>query len=267
VVVVNGIEGKEYRRVSGRTQMVNAPPIFSPDSKRVAYYAEGGGKALIVVDAAEGKEYEGIGLDTLVFSPDSKRVAYLAQRSYEKWVAVVDGVEGKEYEEMVADTLVFSPDSQRVAYATGSAVVVDGVEKKEGGEIGSGTLLFSPDSQRLAYWVSRGKKVGGVVVDGVAGKEYERIAVATPVFSPDSKHMAYGALTGGKFLIVVDGVEGNERDFEGFFNVRDSFNVKGITLVFDSPTQFHAYALRGKAELVRVDVEIGTVAAEPSVPK
>ena len=51
----------------------------------------------MVVDGVEGKEYDGIGQGSLVFSPDSKRVAYAAQRGG-KQLVVVDGVEGKEYD-------------------------------------------------------------------------------------------------------------------------------------------------------------------------
>ncbi len=70
LVVVDGVEGKEYDRIGQGTL------VFSPDSKRVAYGARRGDKQLVVVDGVEGKEYDGIGQGTLVFSPDSKRVAY-----------------------------------------------------------------------------------------------------------------------------------------------------------------------------------------------
>ena len=51
-----------------------------------------------------------------------------------------------------------------------------------------------------------------VVVDGVEGKEYDGIGKGTLVFSPDSKRVAYEAQRGGKWLVVVDGVEGKEYD-------------------------------------------------------
>jgi hypothetical protein len=265
VVVVDGVEGKEYGLVSDTTQMVTSPPLFSPNSQCVAYHAQRGGKPLIVVDGVETKQYCGIVRDTLTFSPDSKHVAYGACLGGEwrrKWGVVVDGVEGKDYEGIGEESLIFSPDSKRMAYAAARGgkgfVVVDGVEREEGGAIGRGALLFSPDGQRMAYVARRGKKFWAVVVDGVEGKEYEGVTAGTPVFSPDSKHVVYGALAGDKFLFVVDGVEVQATEFAGILT------VNGTALVFDSPTQFHAYALGGK----RVDVEIsgsagGTATSAP----
>ncbi len=73
------------------------------------------------------------------------------------------------------------------------------------------------------------------------------------VFSSDSKRVAYGIQRGGKQLFVVDGVEGKEYDWL----------LKASRLVFDSPSQIHILAGRGD-ELLRVEVEIVTAAAEPS---
>jgi len=52
-----------------------------------------------VVDEVEGKPYEGIGL-VPVFSPDSRHVAYVAQSGKGQCV-VVDGREGKGYDSIV----------------------------------------------------------------------------------------------------------------------------------------------------------------------
>jgi len=86
----------------------------------------------VVVDGAEGKEYDGFAV--LIFSPDGQRVAYAAGRGG-KWLLVVDGVEGKEYNRLGKGSLIFSPDGRRVAYMAGRGekpfVVVDGVEGKE----------------------------------------------------------------------------------------------------------------------------------------
>ena len=73
--------------------------------------------------------------------------------------------------------------------------------------------------------------------------------------SPDSKRVAYAARRGDKWWVVVDGVEGKE--YDGF--------VKGTRLVFDSPSQLHILAVRGRRQFLRVEVEIVMPAAEPSV--
>jgi len=49
---MDGKKGKLYDGVTG--------PIFSPDSKRVAYGAFLEGKGFVVVDGEEGKSYDGI---------------------------------------------------------------------------------------------------------------------------------------------------------------------------------------------------------------
>jgi hypothetical protein len=71
-----------------------------------------GGKWFVVVDGKEGKEYDGIAKGTPIFSPDSKHLAYLARRG-EKWFVVIDGEEGKEYDGfLLGSKLVFdSPKS------------------------------------------------------------------------------------------------------------------------------------------------------------
>jgi hypothetical protein len=62
---------------------------------------------LVVVDGLGGNEYEGIIVPIPLFSPDSKVVAYAAQRAG-KWVIVAGGVEGKEYDGLLKNgRLVF----------------------------------------------------------------------------------------------------------------------------------------------------------------
>ena len=226
VVVVDGVEGKEYLQLA-------SPPTFSPDSKRVAYGAivrrsivSGSCKAVVVVDGVEGKEYPLV-TSPPIFSPDSRRVAYAAMVRGKapcivpgdfagthrggKWAVVVDGVEGKEYD-----------DVQDVG--------------------------FSPDTSRLTYAARRDKK-WVVVEEVVEGKEYDDIFLANlaglasaQVLSPDGKHAAYMAKRGNKWLLVVDGVERKEYDFL-------------FPPVFDSPTWLHAVALRHQ-EFFRLEMQI-----------
>lgn len=179
---------------------VTASIVVSPDSKRVAYGAQEGGKQLVVVvvDAQEGKAYDGIP-DVLIFSPDSKRVAYVAAKGGKRLV-VVDGQEGSEYD-VVGTVLIFSPDSKRVAYAAQKGgkwlVVVDGQEGREYDVIGAGTLIFSPDSRRVAYGAQKGEK-WLVVVDGQEGNEYDGFLNGSKLVfdSSDSLHILALVLTG-----------------------------------------------------------------------
>lgn len=54
-------------------------PIFSPDSKRVAYTANVGKELFVIVDGEEGKRYDTIVKDSLIFNPDDPdSIRYLA---------------------------------------------------------------------------------------------------------------------------------------------------------------------------------------------
>jgi len=99
--VVDGKEGKQYDEIGIVCYFDLFAVVFthsftfSPDSKRVAYWAKAGDKEFAVVDGKEGKQY-GL-MYFLTFSPDSKRVAYVAKAGL-KYLVVVDGKEGKLYD-------------------------------------------------------------------------------------------------------------------------------------------------------------------------
>jgi len=289
-VVVDDKEGKQYDRIAAGTL------VFSPDSTRVAYVGmsvTSGQQACAVVDAVEGKWYPAV--NKPIFSPDSKHVAYLTGqkqqnvplagmlpgsgfivvdgkevRQFDKanafvwspdsahWacditvgnqhLVVQDGVDGKPYEWILCPP-IFSPDSKHLAYivrAEGKEMVVkDGVEEKGYDRISPKvdnvtgarniTMVFSPDGQHLAY-AAQDFEGFFVVQDGVEGKKYAGGA-SLPIFSPDSKHTAYIA-TGatGASCLVQDGVEGPKY-----------WSISQITFSPDSSRL--AYAAAGKSDM------------------
>jgi hypothetical protein len=204
---------QEFPAGTAEIHIIPATVRISPDSKRVAYVARCGNTSLAVVDGIAGKDYDGLGVNSLIFSPDSKRVAYAAKQG-NNWLAVVDTAEGKEYDGL--RSLSFSPDSQRVAYAANRGrnwvVVVDGVEGKEYDRIGD--IAFSPARKRVGYAACRGNN-WLAVVDGVEGKEYDLIGHASLLFSPDGLRVAYTARRGQNWFVVADGVEGKLYDALG----------------------------------------------------
>ena len=74
--------------------------------------------------------------------------------------------------------------------------------------IGVSCLLFAcgDEAQR------EGKKIKLVTREISLGKIHRRNVSETPVVSPNSNRVAYVAGRGGKFFVVVDGVEGKAYD-------------------------------------------------------
>lgn len=217
-VVVDGEAGKEYDEV------VSGSLMFSPDSRHTGYIARDGQKFRRVLDGREGPAYDAI--QAYVFSPDSQHTAYLTMDNRTGARVIVDAAEGREYEFVWKDTLTFSPDSKRVAYIgrrgekgkKGAPVPADGIPRggwrlvvdgKEGKsyELAHHPLTFSPDSRRIAYFVTTSAGAS-VVVDGKEGPVYESLMLPGVVFSPDSQHFAYGARKGTSSVMVADGAEG-----------------------------------------------------------
>jgi roadblock/LC7 domain-containing protein len=81
-------------------------PVFSPDSKRVAYQALKVRNVHVVVDGTESEAWEGIGAGPM-FSSDGRHVAYTAERG-RKSVVVVDGAaSAQQYDSLIASQQMF----------------------------------------------------------------------------------------------------------------------------------------------------------------
>ncbi|MBI5118773.1 PD40 domain-containing protein [Candidatus Poribacteria bacterium] len=94
VLVLDGVESKShnYHWYSS----VLSRPVFSPDSKHVAYLAQDQqtNEYYVVLDGQAGKRYESIRYGSLMFSPDSKHPAYIVED--DDSFVVIDGIEGTE---------------------------------------------------------------------------------------------------------------------------------------------------------------------------
>jgi hypothetical protein len=194
VCVVGGKAGGSYDAVRN--------PVFSEDSKRIAYAGQLGAKWVVVVDGRSSKQYDEVGIP--VFSTNGKRVAFAA-RVGAKWRVITDKTKETEYDSL--GTVVLSPDGQRMAFCVKRGeewfMVVDGVEKGPFFDIQR--PCFSPDSKRLAYTIKRGDQ-WIVTVDGAESAPYRGVTGA--LFSPDSLRVAFGAGNGAGAVVVLDGVEG-----------------------------------------------------------
>jgi len=229
VVVIDGVESKPYDSIAPQK------PVFSPDSKRVAYIAQigpgdprfGSTEQFVVLNGEAGKHYGNI-WPYVMFSPDSQHVIYIAANESSRpgmagaqYFLVEDGKEGKTYTGngyiTPQQNITFSPDCKRLAFTVwdGKQVtpVIDGMEGKPYESVAEHSFVFSPDSKHIAFLAGQTKK-SFFVVDGVAGKEFdssERSGEDPPfIFSPNGKRSAYRAKHGNKYLAVIDGVEGKE---------------------------------------------------------
>lgn len=107
----------------------------------------------VVFDHRPGKHYGAIGANSIVFSPDSKRWAYYAEDSAGLRV-VLDGEEQPIFDAVQKGSLVFSPDSSQFAYIAARKgthyLVLNGKEQAIPGLLPM-PPVFSPDGKHLVY--------------------------------------------------------------------------------------------------------------------
>ncbi len=178
-----------------------ARPVYSPDSRRLAYAGGFNGLRCLVVDGRRGQLFESVG--DPVFSPDGKIVA-CAVRDKGKWGVMTGASTYGGYDDV--GKLVYSPDGLHLAHRARTGAKAFVVRDKEALATFEEVRdpVFSPAGGRLAYAARAGKE-WLVVCDERKSKGYAD--VGTPVFSPDGKRVAWRAVQGGKPLIVCDGKE------------------------------------------------------------
>ncbi|MBU1102683.1 hypothetical protein KJ853_03460 [Patescibacteria group bacterium] len=93
--------------------IMDAPPLFSPDSSRVVFRAQRQGKYFIVENEQEDKAYDYV--YPPIFSKDGRNIAYMAKQGLKKTV-VVNGVESKIYDDIDRNSLSFSEDGKKIMY-------------------------------------------------------------------------------------------------------------------------------------------------------
>lgn len=206
LLVVDGQKKVEFNYISGDFFLSRV--VFSPDSKRVAYYGYADGKRGVFVNGEGDQHYEtpvGANVTGIVFSPDSKRVAFKCAAGYGSNYISIDGINGKRYD-YVTNPL-FSTDGRRVAYIAKKNnryfPVIDGKEEPQSCDTMS--INLSPDNSRIMYMGKRGDKYA-LIVDGQEGTLCDEIQDA--IFSPDGKRVAYMAREGKQWFAVVDGKRG-----------------------------------------------------------
>ncbi len=191
---------------------------FSSDGRRFAWFADLIDRGVAIVeDDLAGPSFKAVG--TPVFSPDSRRLAYVAQTFAGNWTLVVDGVAADDLRATDAGVPVFSPDSRHVAVAFSHdeggvfhrrhlvRMIQDGVPLLDvPGDVACQHVAFSPDGQRLGWWVQSGPETTVMVnLDSVASVGQ---IVGYQVFT-SSGRFAFAATTPGKGATVyIDGLAG-----------------------------------------------------------
>ena len=202
-------------------------PLFSPDGIRVAYAARRGKEdAVVILDGEAGPPFASI-VAGPVFSPDSRHLAF-AVVDAGGLALVVDGktigrgpLAGTDF---IRD-LTFAPDNTRLAYigVTGGnlwdqgmtararrRVYVDGIAGAEYDVPYLGGLRFSRDGKHLVYVVGgfadQSRTVAFVVANGSEGKRYDEIFGA-PRFDEGERAVRYTAQLGRSFYAVRTLVE------------------------------------------------------------
>jgi hypothetical protein len=213
-VVRDGVAGPAYDWVI--PDSISAPSNLS----HLGFAFQVGDDVSVMIDGKiVGHGYYGIGGDRILFSGDGMHYAYRARRGTRQtgdFVMVRDGVEGKPYQ---ASQPVprFSPDGNHLLYVAApaqmkSCLVVDEKEGPTLEAISAPSAIFSPDSRRNACAAVSGGKYLAVI-DGKPGASYSTMLMP-PIFSPDSQHLAYVAGNGNQLSVVLDGIAGPP--FESF---------------------------------------------------
>jgi len=156
--------GKKFKsgeRVSGDLDWPPPEkPVFSPDSKHVAYWTKTEKDAFMIVDDHPKKKYYSVG-DGL-FSPDSAHFAYVANLNNDEGEVdlIMDERLFRKLEEQPY-FLTFSPDSKHLAYEYKDSVWVDDKPGQPYDQVYE--PRFSPDSKFIGYNAIKGNEVWWVV--------------------------------------------------------------------------------------------------------
>ena len=220
--------------------------VFSEDSRHFAY------SALIDTTWAVIKDSEIVDkslqrIRFLTFLPDSPSLLYIAVPQTGKEYMMVNGQKYSSFDSIGLPVFPHGQDTIAHVAQDGKDMFFVVGEKKEGhyrtigiprtqadGSVAmtSQFPFFSPDGARVAYPAIDHDNRVFMVVDGKSHEYYE--AITEPVFSPDGRHMAYTAQKNGKWLAVVDGIEGEKR-FDGI--------LKDSHILFDTPSSFFVLAI------------------------
>ncbi len=172
-VIWNGTEGKSYDFVSN--------PVFSADGTQIAYNAEIGGQAYVVVNNTQ-EIYAYQKSNYITFSKNGKVIAFVATKGDRDYVVISAEILN------ITDTLKESKSFQEIALA-----------KDADGK--STAIIMNDDGSKIAYVIKENDKIY-VVVDGQKSQGYDD--VISFYFSEDGSSFTYEAQNGNSVLTITN---------------------------------------------------------------
>lgn len=236
------VDGKEQNKYDD----IGTLPIFSSDSKHLAYVATKDGNEFVVIDGKEEGKYDAIGSNP-IFSPDGKKLAYAAMEGDKQFI-VSGGKEEKKYDYLVKENTIIQINSKCGVHVLNERGKEFSVCGDKGGRVllfSKKAVLFSPDGSQMVYAAGENGKEF-IVVDDKEQKKYDKI-LTFPIFSSDGKHIAYVVQENGKEFVVIDGEE--QRKFDKIIT------ECGGKIVFDSHRDSIHYLVRNGNNIYLVEDE------------
>ncbi|HAT73922.1 MAG: hypothetical protein US30_C0003G0022 [Candidatus Moranbacteria bacterium GW2011_GWF2_36_839] len=172
-VIWNGNEGKTYDFVSN--------PVFSADGSQIAYNAEIGGQAYVVVNnSQEINAYQKS--NYITFSKNGKTIAFVATKGDNEYAVISAEILN------ITATLKESKSFKEIAIA-------------KDGDGNSSAIIMSDDGSKLAYVIKENDKIY-VVVNGQKSQGYDDVISFS--FSEDGSSFTYEAQNGTSILTITN---------------------------------------------------------------
>jgi TolB protein len=221
-----GADGKGDTRLSNQPAD-SAGPKWSPDGRRIAFFALGAKSSSLFLIDSDGKNRRRVLTGAFTdwpaypaWSPDGKRLVFLRGKPCdtgfcEARLSILTIKTGKVVDVPHTSGVVFaaswSPDGRTIAFCKGLTMWLirpDGSGARRLTAGGDALPAWSPDGRRIAFTRMFGAKSGIYLIrpdgTGLAPASKESGDFTAPAWSPDSREMAFvlGGVTNGDICVM-----------------------------------------------------------------